>query len=277
MRNRITTHEGDLRNTDAISQIAAHVKPAEIYHLAGYGGHPYQHDDHRTMETMVMGTVNLVRACAKHGFEVFVNAGCSSEYGWKSRPMSEEDALVPNSYYSVAKASQTLYCQFTSRQHDLPIITARLFPVYGPWEEPVRLMPTLITHCLQGKEVNLTSPDTARDFIYIDDAVDALLAISQITTARGQIFNVGSGRQATLKEVTDCALDATGAKIKLLWNSVPPRPWDTGMWVADNSKIRKMTHWQPRTTLEEGIKKTTEWMRAHTDQYVAMQKERSAS
>ena len=92
----------------------------------------------------------------------------------RTRPANPSDQK-PNSYYAVAKAAATMYCSYTSQKIERPITTLRLYSAYGPFEEPSRLMPTLIKKGLQGELPPLVSPDTARDFIYIDDVCEAYI------------------------------------------------------------------------------------------------------
>src|SRR5262249_5612399 len=136
----------------------------------------------RMMATNFMGCVNLLDACAEIGVESFVQTGSSSEYGYKDHPPAEDEALEPNSHYAVTKAAATHYCQFTARQHNLHAVTTRLYSIYGPWEEPTRLIPTLIIRGLKGNLPPLVSPRTARDFVYVDDAVEALLQVASQTS-----------------------------------------------------------------------------------------------
>ena len=102
--------------------------------------------------------------------------------------MRETDLLEPNSYYAVAKGAQTLLCQHVAKAEQRPITTFRLFSVYGPFEEPSRLIPTLVRLCLEGRNLTLVDPETARDFVYIDDVVDAYLRIDKLAGLCGEVM-----------------------------------------------------------------------------------------
>ena len=110
----------------------------------------------------------MVNECKKFKFNVFINAGSNSEYGFRKEKMNENDLVKPNSDYAVFKSASTLFCQQESIINKLPIITVRPFHVYGPYEEPTRLIPTLIRNLLKNKDSRLVSPDIVRDLIFVD-------------------------------------------------------------------------------------------------------------
>ena len=143
--------------------------------------------------------MNLVEAALDVGFEALVNTGSSSEYGFTDHPPSEDERAEPNSAYALTKLSQTMFCRFTAKKHDVHMPTLRLYSVYGPYEEPTRFVPTLIAHGLDRRIPPLASPDVARDFVYTDDVAKAfVLAAERNDTERGGIYNVGTGAQTKL-------------------------------------------------------------------------------
>lgn len=179
--------------------------------------------------------------------------------------MKETDLLEPNSQYAVFKAAATYYCQYLAKSKKMPIITIRPFSVYGQYEESTRLIPTLINSLLNNTCPPLVSPDTARDYIFIDDMVDAYLAASQRPDLGGEIFNIGSGKQTTIKEIVDLSTCLTGANVKPKWGTMEQRIWDQNIWQADISKARSMLNWSPKNNLEEGLTKTISWLKDNAD------------
>lgn len=262
---RLNLHYADLSNALGIEKVVQKIKPQIVYHLAAYRN--YLEESRENLETNIFGTLNLLEACNKRGYDIFINTGSSSEYGTKSKPMSEKDLLEPNSYYAVAKAGQTLLCQHLAREKKLPIITLRPFAVYGPYEEPRRLVPTLINNCLRGKDLSLVLPKTARDFIFVDDVVEAYLKAAQSPKLAGHIFNIGTGKQSSLKDIVSIVVKITGAKVKQNWGTMPGRTFDTNIWLADISKTKKMLKWQPKYNLEEGLRKTINWFKRNSQLY----------
>ena len=260
IEHKLGFHLGDLTGAELESIVSA-VQPTVIYHLAVHGAYSFQTDADETIRTNVFGTWNLLKACASIDYKVFVNAGSSSEYGSKPHAMRETDVLEPNSYYAVAKSAQTLVCRHTARLEKRPINTFRLFSVYGPYEEPSRLVPTVVRHCLEGRALDMVSPGTARDFVYVDDVVDVFLRIEELGALYGEVFNIGTGLQSTVKDIVDAAVQATGKAPPIRWGAMEARPWDTETWVADCTKTRRLLDWSAATRLSEGIAKTAAWQR----------------
>ena len=249
----------DLRDQSRLNVDINAISPELIYHFAAYGCYPFQSDVNNIVQTNIMGTWNLLQATSKIDYELFINAGSSSEYGFKDHPMCESDFLEPNSYYSFAKSSQTLMCQYYARAENKPIINYRLFSVYGPYEEPTRLIPTVISRCLNGQDVDLTNPSVARDFVYVDDVVDVCILKHSSICYCGEIFNIGSGKQSTILEVAKAIKKSIHATGKINCNVSSPRVWDAETWVGDCSKAEEVLGWRAKTSLGEGLVKTIEW------------------
>lgn len=264
VRNDLSWSEAELRDKDGVSRAIEKIRPARVFHLAAYGAYSWEEDPARIIATNVLGVTHLVQACVQAGVEALVNAGSSSEYGLRDHPPSEGETLEPNSYYAVGKASASLFCRFASLQHKLPITTLRLYSVFGPWEDPHRLMPTLVLAGRKGLLPPFVDPEIARDFVYVDDAVDAFLLAAE-HRALGEIFNVGSGRQTTIREVAAAARKVFGIEAEPEWSSMPNRRWDTGTWIADNTKIRNTLGWEPRVTMEQGLRRMAEWFAANPE------------
>jgi nucleoside-diphosphate-sugar epimerase len=264
-RIRIVT--ADLIDACATAAAVSASRPAVVLHLATEGAYEHQSDARSILTTNVLGTQNLLDASVKAGVRLFVNAGSSSEYGYKSRPMREDEVLQPNSHYAVAKAAQTHLVTLTSVLHDMPAISFRLFSVYGPWEEPTRLVPTLIRRARAGLPLIMTAPDTARDFVHVDDVLDALLDFDRLAAMRGQVFNLGTGTETTLREAVSTVLREVGSRSEVQWGRMAPRRWDTSSWCADASLAFDSIGWRARLDFAEGIRRTAKWMEEVGDAY----------
>ena len=263
IRSYVHLHILGLHEKDALSSTVRGIRPDWIFHLAAYGGTASEKDCYRMVEANIVGTINLVEACLKTGFEAFVNTGSSSEYGFKDCAPSETEWLEPNSHYAVTKASASLFCRYTAQSEGVHIPTLRLYSVYGALESPNRLFPKLITLGLKGELPPLVSPETSHDFVYVDDVIDAyILAAKTPSQEPGAIYNVGTGVQMTLREVVEVARRVMGITADPVWGSMPSRRWDTDRWVADNRKIEKALGWRPRHTFEEGFRQTVNWYKS---------------
>ncbi|MBI2505919.1 MAG: SDR family NAD(P)-dependent oxidoreductase [Candidatus Latescibacteria bacterium] len=264
IRQQVRLHQVELTDRTGLDRLIEQIRPEWIFHLAAYGAYSWQTDVQRMIQTNVADTANLVEACARVGFAAFVNTGSSSEYGAKDHPPAEDEALEPNSHYACTKAAATLLCRYRAQSQNLHLPTLRLYSVYGPYEDPGRLFPALIRKGLQGELPPLVSPDTMRDYVYVEDVCEAyLMAASRPGQAPGAIYNVGTGAQTSMRQLVELARKALGIAVEPHWGSMPARIWDTSTWVADNRQIREALGWEPRTPLAEGFSRTVEWFRQH--------------
>jgi len=253
-------HAVDLLDGPAVARLVARLRPDRIFHLAAHGAYSWQRDHHAIVSTNVLGLVNLLEAAVASGVEAVVSAGSSSEYGLKDHPALEDELPEPNSHYAVSKAAATLLCGFYARERGLRTVTLRLYSVYGPLEEPRRLVPAIVVHALRGALPPLADPSTARDYVYVEDAVEAFLAAAGPAGAPGAVYNVGTGRQSTLAEMVAAARRALGVTAEPVWGSMPGRDWDTGVWVADPGRAARELGWRARVELEDGLLRTSRWL-----------------
>ena len=263
IRRDAHVHAIDLAHAESVEKVVRDAAPEWIFHLAAHGSYSSQTDLDRMIQTNLAGTARLVEACARIGFEAFVHAGSSSEYGFKNHAPGEEDWLEPNSPYAVTKAAATLFCRYQAQKLGLPITTLRLYSVYGPYEEPTRLMPTLIRAGLARKLPPLVNPDIARDYVYTEDVSEAFVLAAQRGNAkgRGAVYNVGTGIQTTIRDVVALARRTLPIAEEPRWGSMPDRQWDSGVWVADNRRITSELGWKPRVPFEEGFRRMVKWVR----------------
>ena len=256
-------YEVDLMDLSSLDTILMFVKPDWVFHLSVYGAYSHQNNGQTMFETNVIGTMNLIKACAKCGFEVFVNTGSSSEYGYKDHPSKETEILEPASTYAVSKAATTMFCGYIAREKNVMIPTLRLYSVYGPYEDDGRLVPTLIRYGTQGRFPPLVDPDIAHDFVFVDDVIEAyLLAAMSQEQQSDVIYNVGTGIQTSIREIVDVARRQMNILEEPQWGTMPNRRWDTSCWIADNRLIRKQLGWTPSHSLEEGFRKTLSWFKS---------------
>lgn len=254
-------HRLDLADTESLRTLVRSIRPHDVFHLATHGGYSWQSDEQRIIHSNVLGTASLVDACIESRCQAFVNAGSSSEYGYKDHSPSETEVLEPNSAYAVAKAFGTNYCSWSAAARGLPAVTLRLYSAYGPWEDPRRLVPALLTAALAGRLPRLVAPDTSRDFVYVDDVVEAFVSAAAYAASGGTgVYNVGSGRRTTLRELVELVRRLLSVEVEPVWNSMVPRAWDTSTWISDPSRAKAAFGWRARTELDEGLLQTASWL-----------------
>jgi UDP-glucose 4-epimerase len=267
----VELHGVDLSHEADVRALVAAIRPRAVVHLAAHGAYESQADFREMVRSNVIATFHLLEASAEVGTRVFVNAGSSSEYGFRAEPMRESDRLEPNSLYAVSKASQTHLCQLFGRRGGdaggMSVASFRLFSVYGPWEAPTRLLPTLLTRAQAGLPLEMVAPWVARDFVYVDDVLDALLDFETAARANGLVFNLGTGIETNLRQVVDEVLELTGSCSEVRWGAMAPRRWDTNRWVADPSESAHRLDWRPKHTLREGLVKLAAWLSAAGDMH----------
>jgi nucleoside-diphosphate-sugar epimerase len=265
--NNLTLHEITLTDHTGIRHLIQSIKPTHIFHLASFGGMPHQNDQQTIYDVNFYGTINLFNACKEIGFECFINTGSSSEYGIQDQPMHERMLLEPVSDYGVAKAAATQFCLKEALFNKLPVYTIRPFSVYGDYEMPTRLIPTVLVNALQGTPINLSSPYSVRDFIYIEDLIELYCAVAQKPPHTMYVLNGGTGMQSTIHDVVDTVEKLIGKKLIINWGSSTPRPWEPRSWRADSTQTQTHTGWTPLYTLQEGLSNSLIWIAQHIAHY----------
>ncbi len=259
----------DMEDKNSIKKALQKIRPDIVYHLGAYGGYPFQEDINTIIRSNILYSVNLMDASRMCGLERFVNVGSSSEYGPKKQPMKESDFPQPVTPYGISKLTQTQFAQYFYEQHELPIVTLRLFSVYGPYEEPGRLIFDLMTAAVRNKPINLYSPSPRRDYVFMSDVIDAFLKAAKKPDIEGKIFNIGSGKDHSVGNVVDIVNEITKKKLEVSWGSVEKkRTFDTkNKWIANINEAKKHLRWKPHFSFKKGLLETFQWYSDNIDVY----------
>lgn len=269
IKDALDIHECDLKSPN-LAHIIAQIKPEYIFHLAAYGVLPKEDNLDEMIDINLKGTINLLNAVKQNPFKLFVNTGSAVEYGIKETLMKESDILKPINDYGIVKAASTLYCQKEAIRNNLPIVTLRLFSPYGYYENKDRLVPSVILSAFKNKPIRVSSPHYVRDFIFIEDVIEAYMqAIKVSANKRGEIFNVGSGKQHSVKDIVNMVLQITGSHSEVTWGAVPrqTRIIESQRLEADLINSRDELDWRPKTSIKKGIEKTVSWFLKHHNLY----------
>ncbi|HIH04914.1 TPA: NAD-dependent epimerase/dehydratase family protein [Candidatus Woesearchaeota archaeon] len=267
--DRVQVADADLLDAKGLATALRRMRPECIFHLAAYGAYPRTQTDAQSIfSTNIRGTFNLLQAARGVDYRCFVNTGSSSEYGIKSRPMRESDLLEPNTLYGISKAAATMLCAHEAREQGRPIVTLRPFSAYGYYEEPFRLVPSVILRCLRGEDVPLSSGEQKRDYVFIEDIVEAYRKAMRLKSPRGDVFNLGSGKDVSVREVATAIHALARGKGRLLFGKMRRAAFDTAScWKADTKKTAKVLGWKSRTVLKDGLQKTIRWFRENKAMY----------
>lgn len=261
--DQIDIHECDILNPK-LSEIVNRIKPTYIFHLAAYGVLPSEDDLGKMIDINLKGTANLLAAVKKNPFKLFINTGSAFEYGIKKSSMKESDRINPINDYGVIKAASTLYCQKEAIKSNLPIINFRLFTPFGYYEDKNRLIPSVVLSAIQNKPIKVSSPHFVRDFIFIDDVVEAFLTALDIQHKPGEIFNIGSGKERSIEEIVNTVLKITKSRSEVIWGAVAKqkRNIESGKVQANITKSKNSLNWQPEAEIEKTLKKTVMWFKS---------------
>ena len=266
IRDRVTLHTVRLSDATSVRSVLKPIEPRWVFHLAAHGAYSWETDEAQMHETNVLGTEVLLKAATDLGVEMFVNTGSSSEYGRQDHAPAETESTRPETPYGRTKAMATSICSHDADYHGARVRTLRLYSAYGPFEDPRRLLPSLIVHGRRGVFPPLVNPQTARDFVYVDDVVDACLSAAQHHGGEpGAIYNVGTGVQTTVREAVEVARRVLRVPAEPKWGTMRARAWDTDTWVADSGRIRRELGWEPRFAFEAGFRQMVAWFDAHPE------------
>lgn len=260
----VQVHRGSIADAAAVHATVAEVRPHWVVHAAAHGAYPDQVDVDRMVAVNVLGTFHLLDALSDVGGCVgVVHTGSSSEYGFQDHAPVESEAVQPNSAYAVTKCAATHACSLGAASRGLPACTVRLSSVYGPWEQPTRLVPRLVAEAREQRLPPLASPDTARDFVFVDDAVEGIVkALHAVADAPGAVWNLGSGEQTTIAQLVDLTCAVFDLDVSPEWHSYPDRAWDTTSWIADPGRARVELGWTVTTGLSDGLRAFSAWLDA---------------
>ena len=231
-------------------------RPEIVIHLAALHFIPHCNDHPvRTIEVNVIGTRCLIEACKIIKPNTFMFASSAAVYGISNSKLSEEDLLEPTDIYGISKLIGEDLCRLFYRETGVRTIITRIFNVYGPGETNPHIVPEIIKQLKKGKlEVELGNIESKRDFINVRDVVGAF--ISLLGNFRGElgIFNIGSGKEYSIREVIETCERIIGREIKVKSSESRKRMDDRMHLLADIQKIMKETGWKPETDIEEELK-----------------------
>lgn len=241
-----------------LEQLFTSVRPNWAFHMAAMGTR-FDHTPESMIEVNIRGTWNMLEAAKRADVRTFINAGASQEYGRKSHPMKESELCAPNTFYGATKASATLLCQQYAMETKRNFITIRAYSGYGPYEHEHRLIPQLIFRGRECALPPLVHPDSARDYIYIQDVVDLFIKAAEYEGENPYILNAGTGEMKTLREVVEIARSALGIDAQPQWGSMDDCQFDTTYWQADIARVKSVLGWSPTHDFDAGFKKAVEW------------------
>lgn len=266
--DKIVSYDTDLQDTDEVIKVVIDFQPTIIFHLAAYYAVDHEPEEISSMiETNVLGTINLLEAAKEAKIELFVNTSSCFVYEQNAEKIKEDANLKPLNLYALTKIHTEQACSFYAEKYRIKTITFRLFPPYGPADHERRLIPYVIKSFYQGKPLKLTSGMQKWDFTYVDDIVDAyvrLLSASNLPDGH-DIFNIGTGKAASIREVVLWIKELMGITYEPEWGALPHRQNEVWFICAEISKAKAFLNWQPSKILKEGIGSTVKYYKSYLE------------
>jgi len=268
-KNNIELLTGDIIDPDRVNQIVKGMDA--VLHLAALPGVPFSYiSPNAYFQINTMGTLNLLQACLKHNVSKVINTSSSEVYGSaKYIPMDEKHPLNPQSPYAASKTSADHIAESFFFSYDLPVITLRLFNVYGPRQSARAIIPSIITQSLARGEVRLGSLSPARDFTFVSDSVTAFLLALQTDNVIGKTFNIGSGKSISVAELAHILGNIMEKKLTVITDEIRIRKSSSEVdnLVCNNLRAFNTLDWSPKISLDKGIESTLVWYKNNIDKF----------
>jgi len=262
--NAMDVFTGDVRDPHGVLEAMKDIDI--VFHLAALIGIPYSyHSPDSYVDTNIKGTLNILQAARRLKTEKVFQTSTSEIYGTAQYvPMDEGHPIHPQSPYAATKVAADELALSFYRSFNLPVTVVRPFNTFGPRQSARAIIPTIITQVYSGqKTIKLGNLEATRDFNYVLNLVDAFLNIAEINQTDGQVFNVGSGREISVRHLVELVCRITKRKIKIVQEKQRLRPEksEVGRLLCDAAKVQKTCGWQGSISLEEGLEATCHWLK----------------
>ena len=266
VKGKFEVFSGDIRDPHGVREA---MKGCEVViHLAALIAIPFSyHSPDTYIDTNIKGTLNVLQAARELGVKRVIHTSTSEVYGTAQFvPITEDHPLQGQSPYSATKiaADQLAFSFYSS--FDLPVVILRPFNTYGPRQSARAVIPTIITQIANGqKEIKLGAISPTRDFNYVKDTVDGFVATLNSKNGLGEVINLGSNFEISIKETVELIAEIMGVTISIAQDGDrlrPPSSEVERLW-ADNSKAKEILNWKPRFAgrdgLKSGLEETIAW------------------
>lgn len=253
---------GDIRDPHFCKEITKDIDV--IYHLAALIAIPYSYiapDSY--VDTNVRGTLNICQAALENRVKRILSTSTSEVYGTAQYvPIDEKHPLQPQSPYSASKIGADAIALSFFNSFKLPLAIARPFNTYGPRQSARAVIPTIVSQIASGViQVNLGDLSPTRDFSYVEDTCTGMIQLAECDKAVGEVVNIGSNYEISVKDTLNLIKEIMNRDVEFITEEQRIRPEKSEvfrLW-CDNSKIKKLTGFEPKYTLKEGLEKTIDW------------------
>lgn len=264
IKKKINIISGNICEFESISKAMAGQEV--VFHLAALVGIPYSYiHPQEVVATNTMDTLNVLLAAKDKNINRVVITSTSEVYGTALYvPIDEKHPLQGQSPYSASKIAADKLAESFYKSFNMPISIVRPFNSYGIRQSLRAVIPTIIAQALKTNEVLLGNTATKRDFTYVTDTVEGFIKIASSAKTIGEVINVGSGYEISIREVVEKVGRILNKNIKIKSDKkrIRPEKSEVRRLLADNTKARKLVGWRPQISIEEGLVKTIDWMKS---------------
>ncbi len=245
----------DITDFDAIHKVVQEIQPDIVFHLAANISRNRDFAIYTDMAKVnVMGTLNLLQALQNLDTH-FIFTSSSEIYGNNESPFHENQLPKPVSPYSLSKVNAEMLIQTYCLNHNKKFTNLRIFNFYGEHMPEDFFIPQMINSLKREEDFLMTKGEQTRDFLYVDDVVEALLLTATNTNSYNETMNVCSGKGTKLSELATEVNEKMNAKAKIILGAIPYRDNEVWEMIGDNSKIKQKLGFEPQVNLENGIKR----------------------
>lgn len=263
--NEIEIVQGDLRSADSVDAAVAGCEI--VFHLGALISIPFSYvSPDEAVDSNVRGTLNVLQAARRYRVRRVVHTSTSEVYGTaRYVPMDEAHPLQGQSPYSASKIGADKLAESFGRAFELPVVTLRPFNTFGPRQSTRAVIPTIITQLLRGSVIRLGSLHPRRDFTFVSDTVDGFLRGATAPDIERREINLGTGRDVSVGDLVSIIGGLLGrpARVETESERVRPEASEVDRLCASNMLARDLLGWTPQVTLEEGLRRTIEWISTH--------------
>ena len=266
IKNKIEVIPGSLTNPEAIDDAVENTDV--VFHFGVLDMFPLHTNVRDYLEKTIIGTFNVLNAVKKYDVQKLVHISTAEVYGKVQEiPINEKYPLKAQSPHISSDIGAEKLVEGYYLSHNLPAAIVRLFNVYGPIQSRDAIIPTIIAQALVGTKLFLGNMHAVRDFIYVEDVVEGLIKTAEAPESVGEAINLGSGQGISIGNLAEKIMKLIGRDIELLFDATRIRLQDHAIerLVADVTKANDLLGWQPKTSLDIGLKQIIEWFAKHTN------------
>jgi UDP-glucose 4-epimerase len=274
VRGRVEIHLSDVRDESAMAELVTGVDV--VFHLAAQVSHVMSlSNPYPDIDINIKGTAALLEACRKRNpSAILIRSGTRGQYGPAVKlPVAEDAPSDPRGLYEISQLSAEMVCRAYNRIHNMRIVPLRLTNVYGPRAQMRHshfgVVNWFVRLALDGRPIPIFgSGRLVRDFLYVDDCVEALVRAAEEPAASGEILNVGHDRASTFLEVAEILRELVpGTAIEFTDFTPERKAQEPGDFLSDITKIRRILSWEPVVDLREGLSRTVDFYRERRGVY----------